>query len=41
MPFYVAVEEPDARVVGAEAEDYVAVWTHEDGVAAHGSGVGG
>ena len=56
MPFYVAVEEPDAckergtlvearvgrdlgrliRVVGAEAEDDVAHWSHHEGVPPHG-----
>lgn len=39
MPFDVAVEEPDAWVVGAEAQDEVAVWADEDGVAAHWDGV--
>lgn len=38
MPFEVAVEEPDARVVGAEAQDEVAVGIDEDYVAAHGDG---
>lgn len=36
VPFDVAVEEPDAGVVGAEAEHDVAVGVDEDGVAAHG-----
>lgn len=30
-----AYEKPDARVVGLEAQDYVAVWSYEDGVSAH------
>ena len=38
MPFYVAVKEPDARVVGAEAQYDVAVGVHHEGVAAHGDG---
>ena len=36
VPLDVAVEEPDTRVVGAEAEDGVAVGVDEDGVATHG-----
>lgn len=36
MPLDVAVEEPHARVVGAEAQRDVAVGVNEDGVAAHG-----
>ena len=35
VPLYVAVEEPDPRVVGAEAEDGVAVWSHHDGISLH------
>jgi hypothetical protein len=35
LPFNVAMEEPNARVVGAEAEDSVAVWSHEDSVSPH------
>lgn len=38
MPLDVAVEEPHARIIGAEAQDDVAVWIDEDGVAAHGGG---
>ncbi len=38
VPFYVAVEEPDTGVVGAEAEDDVAVWVDHYGVAFHGCG---
>lgn len=38
VPFDVAVEEPDARVIGAEAQDYVAVWADHEGIAAHGDG---
>ena len=38
MPLDVAMEEPDAWVVGDEAEDHVAVGSHEHGVAAHGHG---
>ena len=36
MPFDMAMEEPNARIVGAEAHDNVAIWTHHEGVAAHG-----
>ena len=36
MPFDVAVEEPDARVVGAETEDDVAVGSDHEGVSTHG-----
>lgn len=38
VPFDVAVEEPDAGVVGAEAHDDVAVGVYQDGVALHGGG---
>lgn len=38
MPLDVAVEEPHAWVVGAEAQDDVALGSDEDGVAAHGRG---
>ncbi|TKW49549.1 hypothetical protein CTA1_5576 [Colletotrichum tanaceti] len=36
VPLYVAVEQPHAGVVGAEADDEVAVALDEEGVAAHG-----
>lgn len=39
VPFDVAVKEPDAGVVGAEAQDEVPVWADEDSVAAHWGGV--
>lgn len=35
MPRHVAVQRPDARVVGGEAEDDVAEGRDGDGVAAH------
>jgi len=38
VPFDVAVEEPDAGVVGCEAEDDVAGGTKDECVAAHGDG---
>ena len=38
VPFDMAVEEPDARVVGAETNDEVAVGSDHEGVAAHGDG---
>lgn len=38
VPFDVAVEEPDAWVVGAEADDEVAIRADHEGVAAHGDG---
>ena len=40
VPLNVAVEEPDTGVVGAEAQDKVAVWVDEDGVASHWRGRG-
>ena len=36
VPLDVAVEEPDARVVAAEAQHDVAVGAHPEGIAAHG-----
>ena len=36
VPFNVAVEEPDARVIGSEPQDHVAVWADHEGIAAHG-----
>lgn len=38
VPFDVAVEEPDAGVVGAEADDEVAVRSDHECVASHGNG---
>ena len=38
MPFDVAVKEPDAWVIGAEAQDDVAVGPDHEGVATHGNG---
>ena len=38
VPFDMAVEEPDARVIGAETDDEVAVGADHEGVAAHGDG---
>ena len=38
MPLDMAVEEPDTGVVGAEAEDDVAVRVYHEGVATHGDG---
>ena len=35
MPLDVAVEEPDAWVIGLEAEDGISVGAHGDGVAPH------
>lgn len=35
---YVPMEQPDTGVVGAEAQDNVAVGAHEDGITAHGGG---
>ena len=37
MPFDVAMEQPYARVVGAEAKDNVTIGVHEDGVTTHRS----
>ena len=31
-----AVEEPDARVIGAEAQDDIAAWADHEGIALHG-----
>lgn len=36
LPFKMAMEEPDARVVGHETENHVSVWSDEDGIATHG-----
>ena len=38
VPFDVAVKEPDAWVVGAEAEDDVAVWGRHEGISLHRDG---
>ena len=38
MPLDVAVEQPHARVVGAEPHHHIAVGPHHQGVAAHGHG---
>lgn len=35
MPFDVAVEEPNTRVVGLESKNYVPVRSHEDSVPTH------
>jgi len=35
VPFDVAMEEPDTRIIGPETEDHVPVWSDEDGIPAH------
>lgn len=40
MPFNVTMEQPDAWVLGAEAQHNVSIRTDEDGVSAHGHGGG-
>ena len=35
MPFDVAVEKPDARVIRPESQDEIAIWSSHDSIAAH------
>lgn len=35
MPFDMAVEKPNSRVVGLEAEDDVTIWAEDEGISSH------